>query len=73
MTPSEEPWLAGLTTSGKPSRCSISSRVSAAPSSWKAVALNATQSGVAIRCARSTCLEATLSMHNAHAATRGPV
>ena len=73
LTPSEEPWPAGFTTSGKPRRSSISSSVSAAPSSRKAVALKATQSGVGIPAARRACLAATLSMQSAQAATPGPV
>ena len=48
LTPSAEPWPAGLTISGMPSRSSISPSASAAPSSRKAVALKANQSGVGI-------------------------
>src|SRR5262249_9701027 len=72
-TPSDDPWLAGLTTSGKPRRSSISSRVSAAPSSRKAVALKAAQSGVGTPAARISCFAATLSMQSAQAATPEPV
>src|SRR3954452_17835046 len=72
-TPSADPWAAGLTTSWKPRRASISSRASAAPSSRNAVELNATQSGVGSPAARSRCLASTLSMHRMQEATPDPV
>ena len=58
---------------GIPKPASISSNASAAPSSRKAVAPKATQSGVGIPTARIRCLACTLSMQRTLALIPGPV
>ena len=71
--PRAEPWLEGLTTSGKPSRASIGASVSAAPRLRKAVSLKATKSGVGMPASSIRCLARTLSVARMQASTPEPV
>jgi hypothetical protein len=73
LIPSAEPWPAGLTTSGKPSRSSIAGRASAAPSSLKAVSLNAKKSGVGIPASSMWFFAMTLSAQRMQAEMPLPV
>ena len=73
MIPSADPWLEGLTTIGKSSRCSIAGSVSAAPSSRNAIWVKAKKSGVGIPASTSMCLVSTLSIAREHAGTPEPV
>ena len=71
--PSADPWAAGFTTSGNPSRSSIAGSASAAPNSLKATSLKAKNSGVGRFRPVSRCLVSTLSMHRMQARTPEPV
>ena len=73
FTPKAEPWLTGLTTSGKCSRSAIAGSACAAPSSLKAVSLNARKSGVGMSASAMSAFATTLSKQRTHAAGGEPV
>src|SRR5882762_8531599 len=73
LTPRAEPWLIGLTTSGKPSERSTLGNACAAPSCLIHDSLNEWKSGVGMPAPRIRCLASALSVQHMHAAGPDPV